>query len=514
MHFVLAAAANEYFHHLPTHILLLVTMATTSRSAARDLKHCNKWGPWKRSAEEIQELARAHALLALQDVAFLLPFVCVLASYRCLRVVKDLRESGTCNPRDRRARVVVMRHVRAMGRDAIEGATIVFLLILQVVTVLSLPAFLEDLPGVTSLDQVIELQVEHLSWIGWYLCRLLYLGLLWDSYVLVVRAATYSILVPPACLAEALRPFTDGLLCKAAPKTSAANDDQGMLALESGARTDAGGAAAKGDTPSSTTQRRFWFGVLVWGGLVVMSTLAALNHGALEVTVPVAGVVGTLSLAFVGTVGLREGRALPVGDFRSSILRVTWPNVLAMASLLLEALQLAGLAVAKGWPSGDHVSPLPPAVSHAARALSFVDAPLELSYVAWAFAVAWAIAITLPLAAADGEASKSSGGSKSNGSSGISSSPLFRHLTHFLGSVSFVSVALVLLPGGSSWQRLGPRGRAVSSCAFLLYSVTTQVRTNRKEGHALLFKARHRRHMRRAGHNPCCFCLFQHCNRF
>jgi len=54
---------------------------------------------------------------------------------------------------------------------------------------------------------VIELQLEHLSLCGWYLCKLLSLTLLWDTYRLIVRAAAYSVLVPPACVAEALRPY-------------------------------------------------------------------------------------------------------------------------------------------------------------------------------------------------------------------------------------------------------------------------------------------------------------------
>jgi hypothetical protein len=177
---------------------------------------------------------------------------------------------------------------------------------------------------------------------------------------------------------------------------------------------------------------------------------------------------------------------------------------------------------------------LPEWVTSAAAALSFsseaLPAAVQLTYAAWACAAVWLVVVTLPLAqqaspppklpapqtalsdasrwggpvaapadptwstsSSSSSSSSSGGGSSASGwarrqradaaearrradSGLVTASPLFRHATAFLGSFAFVSLVLVLQPGGACWQRLGPGARrATSSCAFLFFLVTSQV---------------------------------------
>ena len=176
---------------------------------------------------------------------------------------------------------------------------------------------------------------------------------------------------------------------------------------------------------------------------------------------------------------------------------------------------------------------LPEWVTSGAAALSFsseaLPAAVQLTYAAWACAAVWLVVVTLPLAqqaspppklpapqtalsdasrwggpvaapadptwstSSSSSSSSSSGGSSASGwarrqradaaearrradSGLVTASPLFRHATAFLGSFAFVSLVLVLQPGGACWQRLGPGARrATSSCAFLFFLVTSQV---------------------------------------
>ena len=67
---------------------------------------------------------------------------------------------------------MVMRHVRGMGRDLLDLGAVLGLLLVQLLTLgVSLPATVESLPQCSSLQALRDLQLEHLSRSGEYLCR-------------------------------------------------------------------------------------------------------------------------------------------------------------------------------------------------------------------------------------------------------------------------------------------------------------------------------------------------------
>jgi len=432
--------------------------------------------------------------------------------------------------------------------------------------------------------------------------RLLCLGLVWDSYRLVVRAVAYSVLVPPACLAELLRPYVDlKLACCFASQKSTANARDHLLDArrEEEARVDghvppaSAPPLAAATATSNSTKCRFWIGFVAWVVLLAFSISTAVNGTGGAVVVPTTGALVILGLAFLGVLfGISErntgnnnaaavsgkaptsdvrtpstasaafvweGRALPLDDSRSYRVRVTWPNVLALVSVILEALQLSALCITavlmdKTSSSNDSVSTvvLPEWLTSVASALSFstlslsTDTATDWARVAWICVAVWMVVVTLPLAHQESSASSSASSPSSNSdarpwrrsdpvaapvdlvwsesSSGLSrgamaaaqekcarakaiqqqqqqqeqqqrtrrqggssdgahhsesaiaSSLPFRHATAFLGSVAFLSLVLVLQPGGTCWQNLKPgASRATSAFAFLYYLITTQV---------------------------------------
>ena len=414
--------------------------------------------------------------------------------------------------------------------------------------------------------------------------RLLCLGLVWDSYRLLVRALAYSGLVPPACLAEVLRPYTDAKLACCSGPSPAAHACVGMAG-----RRPRASAAATAATPSQTTKRRFWVGVALWVALLATSISTAEKGTGGAVLVPTAGALVVLCFAFLAVlfgaserrasssnaavgsdsasnsldspsptlISVWEGRALPLDDHRSSRVRVTWPNVLALVSVVLEALQLSALCITavlvdnsdNGNSSSTSSVILPDWLTSGASGLSFsnldlsTDTATDWARTAWICVALWMVVITLPLAQTEDASSSSSSSSSSRNDSGLSrqhepvappvdltwsecssglsrgamaaaqekcarakashhqqqqvggggrggsepsqtsiaASPPFRHATAFLGSFAFLSLVLVLQPGGDCWQNLKPGApRAMSAITFLYYLVTTQVAKLRK----------------------------------
>jgi len=68
--------------------------------------------------------------------------------------------------------VVILRHLRGIGRDVQDLCGVVVLFVAQLLTLgLSLPATIEEAPTCKSLKDLQELQLKHLSQSGAYLCR-------------------------------------------------------------------------------------------------------------------------------------------------------------------------------------------------------------------------------------------------------------------------------------------------------------------------------------------------------
>ena len=431
----LSAAASHSQRATDIRALLSAKAARAWSSAEQDLTEPSKWGPWHKDGSRCLSLVQAFALLAVQDAGLTLVYLVVIASvYRTLPLVVDLWVAGGRTPFDHASKMVVLDHLRGLGNDASSIAEIILGLVFQIITIVSIPGFLEELPRCQTLKDIIDAQSRHLEK-GWiYLCQLLRLGLLWKTYRLVLTAVVYSALLPPACLAEAMRPFVDAVCGTGLSKNddvfdfgndSVAREIQrpllpsGEIERANGIHSGASATRAAADTGSPTVKGRFWVGFLVWFILVALSVLGSsggLAAGAGPAFVPVAGAVGILVPAFGGVLLLSSGgRALPPRDFRSGHCRVTWPNILALVSIFFEAAQLSALVLFTAWrlPSGTTSgegsveggsveADLPLCLRKPVWYLSLAGgggASEMATRAAWGLALAWLVAVALPLAA-------------------------------------------------------------------------------------------------------------------
>jgi hypothetical protein len=95
---------------------LRAELAAQASHANRAARHASphghdQWGPWRKTAAQVQRLCRAHAALALQDAALLGCLAGGLLSvYRTLPLAKDLVRAGARSPLDHRARGAVRGH--------------------------------------------------------------------------------------------------------------------------------------------------------------------------------------------------------------------------------------------------------------------------------------------------------------------------------------------------------------------------------------------------------------------
>lgn len=676
-----------------------------------------KCGVFRKKTSEVHGTIRLVVKDALRDWGFVFLLLGIfLSGYRVLPFLKDLRAARSL-PFTTIGRRVINKHVKLIAQDQANAACICILGLLQLVTVVSIPATLSDLPRCRSPRQFQRVQMRHLNHCCVYFCEIFSLFLVWRTYKLAVKSVFYSVLAPPACIAESIRPYCDGLLGVPQPDWDWSNGGFGLCGLCSwcrrcvcgggggnnfgaatfeeprratvaeptaigediesgnhhggsarpavaatatyaedvavavGAAADAaaaadeyggvpyfrlsGGEAEKGnnngqsddmqilpyggdknaaadaddwdalqeivdweaehpgsqsaasgntngafrvangngnaigigggrndddsgddeddgESNSPTLRIRFFTSVLLWFAMLIFAISAATADersdpgGAhffspcVPTTIPVVAVVG---LGFLATATKRGASRLGRGDFKSPTMRVTWPNLIAVASVPLETLQLSALVLYFGWPEAD----LPSWLRAVAGGLSFgtLGARRAWGPAAVAFALVWALVTTLPIATREEERraraealalevrrSERAGGRSSSGRprvsnneisddifddddddgggsggegdddggddlggtrndgggsavakvGGIGASPIFRHLTAFLGGFCFVSIVLVLQPHsyaaegseGDSWLESGWL-EAMGAAALLFYLITTQV---------------------------------------
>ena len=166
-----------------------------------------RWGGlFRRPSGVLRKIVKRHAILALQDLCYLLIFVLVfLTGIRTLPLLQELWQHGSVSVTSPGPRRILLKHLKGTGRDMKRFGKFFVLSSFVFLLGVGVPSYLRKLPGrLRSLEDATRCAEEHLQDTLKYLCELLLLFTAWRTYKLIVTASLYAILVPPACLAEAL----------------------------------------------------------------------------------------------------------------------------------------------------------------------------------------------------------------------------------------------------------------------------------------------------------------------
>lgn len=176
-------------------------------SHGRPLSWRQRWGGLgRRSIGTLRQLVQRQFRLLLRDLGYLLTLVLLCVTLvRTLPLVTDLWRLGSCKVTAPAPRRVILMHLRGTGRDLLRLGKCLFFSSCVLLLLVGVPSFLSKLPSrLRSLEDATLCAKEHLQDSCRYLGELLLLCTAWRSYKLLVTAALYALLVPPACLAEAV----------------------------------------------------------------------------------------------------------------------------------------------------------------------------------------------------------------------------------------------------------------------------------------------------------------------
>jgi hypothetical protein len=280
-----------------------------------------------RSANEMRKIIRSAAARALRDIGILLlTLLLVVTVVRVLPLVRDLHEAQSWSITSPTAQRIILKHLRGVADDTKRFFQFLFFATVVVLLGVGLPSFLRELPRRSrSLEDATNCAKENLKNTLRYLCELFALFAAWKTYKLVVTAAIYSVLVPPACLAEAIpRRF-------------------------------------------SSVQLRFIIGVLVWFGLGAGAIVLAVRTehwkgedgddgegNAAAVRRSFCALYGLLMgviLLAAGSLSRRKEYTSPIKDSATGFLSPSWSHLLSLVLGPLESLQLSSVVLYFFWQS-------------------------------------------------------------------------------------------------------------------------------------------------------------------
>lgn len=368
-----------------------------------------------------------------------------------------------------------MKQSRCLAQDMFNMSKILALLFIQCIFFVSIPATLSKLGSCESLEEVIQLQSNELNHTCEYLYRLFSLLLVFDTYVLIVRSIGFSLLVPSACLAEAIRPYFN-LLYSSTSRSLSANE------LRSGVE----------ETARPSVICRFWSGVILWFSLLILSILGMDGQYLISVNkknnddddnnddekrynyhFPLIVVSLILFLSFLPLLKSTSSWRISETDFISSHIRLTWPNIFALLSIYFESFQIISLILINSWFTFDSedneivMEQFPKWVIKTTKVFIFQYGDMTFKhYFSLSCMFVWIVVITLPLAEKD---------KQSSNKEGVSSSATFRNIISFLGNFSFISLVLLLLNTSYDEESKDMVIITLQLCCLLFYLITSQI---------------------------------------
>lgn len=282
-----------------------------------------RWnGLFTRSKNDLRKIIRLVAARALRDLGLLLLTLMIFVTMiRVLPLLRDLYEANSWSITSEPTQRIILKHIRGVAQDLKRFGICVFFVSLVFLLGVGVPSFLRKIPRrLKSLEDVTNCAKEHVDETFRFLCELLTLFAAWRTYKLVVTAGVYAILVPPACIAEAI------------PRRV------------------------------SSVQFRFIFGIFVWFGLlfgaVYLSFNTDRNHnwsensdvsGVRQGFLKLFGILMGVILLAACSLSRRSNYTSPIKDSTTGFVSPSWSHILSLLLGPFESLQLASVVLYFFW---------------------------------------------------------------------------------------------------------------------------------------------------------------------
>jgi len=384
-------------------------------------KGCRKSGCWRKDTKLMRKIVRSFAFSAALDIVglcLLLLMCCTV--YRVPWLVTDLCRHGACNPSNLLFKRILVRHVKATGREMFLMIQVFLLLVLVAITVVRLPYALNDaLVEHHCLESLRKMLWKQLQEVLNSLWELLCLLTVVKHYKLLLKAVLQCCLVPPACLSEFV-----GRLCSCLPLGC-----------------------------------RFMLSLLMFYSLVLMLPAVQWwfqdSANMPQVRNAFLGSLGCLLLCNVASVCTRaKYYALPSEDvdWVPATMRATWNNIFSVLAVIGQPCILCMLLIGRHWVTDLY-----------SGVCAYAD---TLSLAGLGIASLWLLVVSLIFVPGHKKA-------KNN----LQASPMFRSLQLFLSQVCFLPVVLCLLAPSLTCQgaTLLSWAECRSLIALCVYMITTQM---------------------------------------
>jgi hypothetical protein len=377
------------------------TRIAALESEAFAVRKVKKWGPWHKPTDRKRTIIKNIAKSAAIDLAMVCLTFFILGTFvRLVPLVRDLQNSGSFLIIRHKPRMILIRHGKGVVADIIMFVKTLLLVLGVCLTGVAVPGFIAELPLCQNLKMVCKAAQRHISKACEYFCELLSLVLVWDTYKLLVRASLFSFLVPAACVGEAFHGTAIGA---------------GM---------------------------KFRVSILIWVAFFATGVWVSqidnddFSDAETDFSVALLVVLGMLiGLLLLTVVRLGSVEAFTTLSESDTVVRLTWPNILAHITIWLESAQLSSLTYVL-YASGGSISSVF-MEDMGTYMLGLGVKENEFRAVIWlaiACAMVWVLIISLPLCEG-GEAITEK----------IKQNAFFHNCAHLFGTVFFVFTTTTLL---------------------------------------------------------------------
>mmetsp|Transcript_3918 Transcript_3918/g.5996 ORF Transcript_3918/g.5996 Transcript_3918/m.5996 type:complete len:1241 (+) Transcript_3918:2058-5780(+) len=300
---------------------------------------------FNKSVNLCRKIIFAIGIQAILDMFFILLILLIICTvYRVVPLIADMNRAKAFSVTRLTTRMIVLDHTKGLGNDIILVITTLFAILLCCCTVVSIPAFLENLPSCESLKDIRQSAFDHASEICEYIFELCTLFTTWRTYRITVRAILFAYFVPAAAIADGfMRPL-----------------ENKAMALRISTVLFTGLAV------NAIFKK---YAILLWNVFIVL---------VLCIIIPV-----TAKKCYTSDISTPNDELSPC----LTVPRLTWPNLLEVLSIPFDALQCVAMFI-RYYGTNSYLSWL----------TILAKRPVALLYVAFGIAAFWILLVSAPLA--------------------------------------------------------------------------------------------------------------------
>ncbi|KAK3274091.1 hypothetical protein CYMTET_17706, partial [Cymbomonas tetramitiformis] len=384
-----------------------------------------EWGPHHKEVGTVRHIIRMYAAKTLLDLCGLLLLVMMMLTVvRVLPLMAELRESGVpctfiglVGTQSQRA---AQRHLRKFGMDGWLLLQTLFFSAVVAATVVQLFDFLGEAMQARSLPELRNCALQHMKEAFSYFLWVLSLGTYFKLYKEAAHAAIYVALIPVLHLSDLVVTHQQG---------------------------PAVGTVKANATFAFYSCFALWAGLVAGPFVVVYQVVPGVVNSATGVVtnpdriqaglLAVAGIFGVV--VAVGFMRLWWNPLMRRGDpgkgWTPPTARITWPNLLALTTIVVETLQVSAAVVHTS--VGHLKGPGTSSAAAAAEALLLMlgeGSYAPLFWIAVALVAVWSIVSTVPIVIKN-ERDKEE----------LVAHPVYRNLGYALSQPLFLSIVLCLV---------------------------------------------------------------------